>query len=150
MAGAYGNAYDAEWDSDAVALLDRGFIYAIAGVRGGGELGQFWYEDGRGMTKNHTFADTVAAARHLIAARPAAPHTISLNLPIACVFYSGAPKCSPAERALVGAVQPLSIPCRRSLPVTAAAQTLFRTGSGVCTDMMQCGVTPCARHVHSL
>ena len=67
--GAYGSAFDAEWESDAVALLDRGVVYAIAGVRGGGELGQFWYEGGRSTAKNNTFADTVAAARHLIAAR---------------------------------------------------------------------------------
>ena len=80
-AGAYGSAFDAEWDSDAIALLDRGFIYAIAAVRGGGELGQFWYEGGRGMAKNNTFADTIAAARHLIAARPSAHRALP-----ACMF----------------------------------------------------------------
>ena len=80
-AGAYGSAFDAEWDSDAIALLDRGFIYAIAAVRGGGELGQFWYEGGRGMAKNNTFADTIAAARHLIAARPSAHRALH-----ACMF----------------------------------------------------------------
>ncbi|KAK9822184.1 hypothetical protein WJX81_008194 [Elliptochloris bilobata] len=64
--GAYGSSYDAEWDAAIISMLDRGFIYAVAAVRGGGELGQYWYEDGRAMAKNHTFADTIAAAQHLI------------------------------------------------------------------------------------
>jgi len=68
-AGAYGTPNDAEWDAAAVSLLERGVIHAIAGVRGGGERGQFWYEGGRLMAKNNTFADAVAAAAHLIAVR---------------------------------------------------------------------------------
>lgn len=74
-AGAYGTPYDAAWDAAAVSLLQRGVIHAVAGVRGGGELGQFWYEDGRLLAKNHTFADALAAAEHLIAvrARPGGP-----------------------------------------------------------------------------
>jgi len=68
-AGAYGTPNDAEWDAAAVSLLERGVIHAIAGVRGGGERGQFWYEGGRLMDKNNTFADAVAAAEHLIAVR---------------------------------------------------------------------------------
>jgi hypothetical protein len=68
-AGAYGTPNDAEWDAAAVSLLERGVIHAIAGVRGGGERGQFWYEGGRLLAKNNTFADAVAAAEHLIAVR---------------------------------------------------------------------------------
>jgi len=52
-AGAYGTPNDAEWDAAAVSLLERGVIHAIAGVRGGGERGQFWYEGGRLMDKNN-------------------------------------------------------------------------------------------------
>ena len=60
---------EAEWDAAVISLLERGMIYAIASPRGGGELGRYWYEDGRLMYKNHTFTDTVAVAEHLISAR---------------------------------------------------------------------------------
>ena len=51
--------------SSRVSLLDRGVIYAIAHVRGGGELGEAWHEGGRMMTKNNTFTDFVACADYL-------------------------------------------------------------------------------------
>lgn len=60
---------EAEWDAAVISLLERGMIYAIASPRGGGELGRYWYEDGRLTYKNHTFTDTVAVAEHLISAR---------------------------------------------------------------------------------
>ncbi len=51
-----------------LSLLDRGIVYAIAHVRGGGELGRRWYEDGKTTTKKNTFTDFVACAQHLVAA----------------------------------------------------------------------------------
>ena len=48
-------------------LVDRGFVYAIAHIRGGGELGRHWYEDGKMLNKPNTFTDFVACARHLVA-----------------------------------------------------------------------------------
>lgn len=55
--GSYGASMDADFSSSRLSLLDRGFVYAIAHVRGGGELGQQWYEDGKFLHKKNTFND---------------------------------------------------------------------------------------------
>ena len=55
--GSYGASMDADFSSSRLSLLDRGFVYAIAHVRGGGELGQQWYEDGKFLRKKNTFND---------------------------------------------------------------------------------------------
>ena len=54
-------------EMDVPPLLDRGVVFAVAHVRGGGELGRSWYEDGKTLTKKNTFTDFVAVADHLIA-----------------------------------------------------------------------------------
>ncbi len=64
--GAYGFPSDAEFSSGDVSLLDRGFAVATAHVRGGADLGQDWYEDGRLMRKQNTFNDFVDATDHLV------------------------------------------------------------------------------------
>ncbi|MHB8221054.1 MAG: S9 family peptidase [Acidimicrobiales bacterium] len=64
--GAYEHCVDPVFSSLRLSLLDRGCAYAIAHVRGGGELGRHWYEDGRLSAKEHTFSDFAAAARHLV------------------------------------------------------------------------------------
>ncbi|KAI3425089.1 hypothetical protein D9Q98_008467 [Chlorella vulgaris] len=64
--GAYGASLDPQFSGAQLSLLDRGFICAIAHVRGGGELGRYWYQDGKLLAKNHTFDDAVAAAEFLI------------------------------------------------------------------------------------
>jgi oligopeptidase B len=56
-----------------VSLLDRGFVYAIAHIRGGEEMGRSWYEDGKLMKKMNTFADFIVATEFLIAEKYAAP-----------------------------------------------------------------------------
>jgi oligopeptidase B len=57
---------DAGFNSNRLSLLDRGFVYAIAHVRGGEEMGRSWYEDGKLMKKKNTFTDFIACAEHLI------------------------------------------------------------------------------------
>jgi oligopeptidase B len=66
--GSYEASMDPWFSIPRLSLLDRGFLFAVAHVRGGGEMGRGWYEDGRLMTKRNTFTDFVAAARHLVAA----------------------------------------------------------------------------------
>ena len=64
--GAYELPSDPMFDAARLSLLDRGFIYAIAHVRGGGEMGREWYEDGKFLTKTNTFEDFIACAVELI------------------------------------------------------------------------------------
>ena len=66
--GAYEQCIDPVFSSLRLSLLDRGFIFAIAHVRGGGELGRGWYLRGKKATKPNTFSDFVACARHLVSA----------------------------------------------------------------------------------
>ncbi len=65
--GSYGHSMDAGFGSARLSLLDRGFVFAIAHIRGGEEMGRAWYEDGRLLRKKNTFTDFVACAEHLIA-----------------------------------------------------------------------------------
>jgi oligopeptidase B len=65
--GSYGISMDPTFSSDRLSLLDRGFIYAIAHIRGGADLGKPWHEDGRILKKKNTFTDFIACAEHLIA-----------------------------------------------------------------------------------
>jgi oligopeptidase B len=60
-------------------LLDRGFVYAIANVRGGGALGRPWYEDGKLLRKRNTFDDFIAAAEHLIAEGYTSPDRLAIH-----------------------------------------------------------------------
>ena len=63
--GSYGHTVDASFSSVRLSLLDRGFIYAIAHIRGGEYLGRDWYEDGKMLHKKNTFFDFIDAAKHL-------------------------------------------------------------------------------------
>ena len=64
--GAYGLSIDPTFASPRLSLIDRGFVYAIAHIRGGQELGRQWYEDGRLLKKKNTFSDFIACAEYLI------------------------------------------------------------------------------------
>lgn len=64
--GSYGASMDTAFSSDRVSLLDRGFVFALANIRGGGELGRPWYEDGKLLKKKNTFTDFIACAEHII------------------------------------------------------------------------------------
>jgi oligopeptidase B len=65
--GSYEHSIDPYFSIARLSLLDRGVVYAIAHVRGGGEMGRRWYEDGKLLTKKNTFTDFVAAAETLVA-----------------------------------------------------------------------------------
>lgn len=67
--GSYGASMDATFDPFCVSLLDRGFVYALAHIRGGEEMGRWWYEDGKLLKKKNTFTDFIACAEHLVAAK---------------------------------------------------------------------------------
>ena len=67
--GAYGFSMDPAFASPRLSLIDRGFVYAIAHVRGGQEFGRAWYEDGKLLKKRNTFTDFIACAEHLIRER---------------------------------------------------------------------------------
>jgi oligopeptidase B len=64
--GSYGISINPSFSSNRLSLLDRGVVYAIAHIRGGGELGEPWRDAGRMMTKRNTFTDFIASAEHLI------------------------------------------------------------------------------------
>lgn len=64
--GSYESCMDPVFSISRLSLLDRGVVFVIAHVRGGGEMGRAWYENGKTLTKKNTFTDFVAAARHLV------------------------------------------------------------------------------------
>ena len=64
--GSYGYSIDPTFSSNRLSLLDRGFVYAIAHVRGGSETGRHWYFDGRQLNKKNTFTDFIDVSRFLI------------------------------------------------------------------------------------
>ncbi len=74
--GAYGHSLDPGFSSARLCLLDRGFVFALAHVRGGQELGRAWYEGGRLLNKKNSFQDFIDVTRHLVAQRVAAPDRV--------------------------------------------------------------------------
>ncbi|MEJ2581384.1 MAG: S9 family peptidase [Acidobacteriota bacterium] len=64
--GSYGYSMDPRFRPDVVSLLDRGFVFAIAHVRGGQEMGRWWYEDGKLLNKKNTFTDFIDCGRYLV------------------------------------------------------------------------------------
>lgn len=74
--GAYGIAMPADFESNRLSLVDRGFVYAIAHIRGGTEKGWRWYTDGKREKKTNSFSDFIAAGRHLAALGYTAPRRL--------------------------------------------------------------------------
>jgi len=74
--GAYGNAIPASFNTNRLSLVDRGFVYAIAHIRGGTEKGWRWYREGKLTKKENTFTDFIAAAEHLIREKFVSPEKI--------------------------------------------------------------------------
>jgi oligopeptidase B len=74
--GAYGLSIDASFASPRLSLVDRGFVFAIAHVRGGQEMGRQWYEDGKLLKKKNTFTDFVACAEFLMSEKFTSPERL--------------------------------------------------------------------------
>ncbi len=75
--GSYESSTDPTFSSIRLSLLERGWVFAIAHIRGGGELGRRWYEDGKLLRKRHTFEDFVACAQHLVDERYTSPSRLA-------------------------------------------------------------------------
>jgi oligopeptidase B len=77
--GAYGFPLDPYFSSRRLSMLDRGMIYAIAHVRGGGDRGKLWYDAGRLLEKKNSFTDFVACAEHLVKRKYTAPDRLVIQ-----------------------------------------------------------------------
>ncbi|KAF6261715.1 prolyl oligopeptidase [Scenedesmus sp. NREL 46B-D3] len=77
--GSYEYAYDPSFNRDQLSLLDRGWTVAIAHIRGGGDMGRMWYEDGKYLKKRNTFTDFIACAEHLIKERYTSPSRLAIE-----------------------------------------------------------------------
>ncbi|MGH9245281.1 MAG: prolyl oligopeptidase family serine peptidase, partial [Acidimicrobiales bacterium] len=121
--GSYEIRVDPSFGHSRLSLLDRGFVFAIAHVRGGGELGRRWYEDGKLLAKQNTFTDLVASARHLHAEGYTAPDRLAIRGRSAGGLLMGAvanlaPNQFRAVVAEVPFVDALNTICDPSLPLT--------------------------------
>jgi len=77
--GSYGISIPVNFSSNRLSLLDRGVVYAVAHIRGGGELGKPWHDAGRLKQKRNTFTDFIAAAEHLIEQRYTTPEKLVIE-----------------------------------------------------------------------
>jgi oligopeptidase B len=121
--GSYGMSMPASFVTSRLSLVDRGFVYAIAHIRGGMEKGYNWYQDGKTMTKMNTFTDFIAAANGLIAENLASPGNIAIHGGSAGGMLMGvsanlAPDLWRAVLADVPFVDVLNTMCDTSLPLT--------------------------------
>jgi len=121
--GAYEMSMDPWFSIARLSLLDRGVVFAIAHVRGGGELGRHWYEDGKFGAKHHSFTDFVACAEHLIASGRTDPSVLAARGGSAGGLLMGAitnlaPERFRAVVAEVPFVDPLTTMLDPSLPLT--------------------------------
>ena len=74
--GSYGITSDPVFNSSILSLVDRGFVYAIAHVRGGQEMGRAWYEDGKLLRKKNSFTDFIDVTRYLVSEKVADPRRV--------------------------------------------------------------------------
>ncbi|MBL7046163.1 MAG: S9 family peptidase [Candidatus Marinimicrobia bacterium] len=77
--GAYGSTMDPYFSSNRFSLINRGFVFVIAHIRGGGYLGRSWYEDGKLLRKKNSFSDFISCAEHLIAEKYASPEHLVIS-----------------------------------------------------------------------
>ncbi len=123
--GAYGATVEPGFSTNRLSLLDRGFVYAVAHVRGGGELGQAWYEGGKYLNKRNTFTDFVACAKYLVDEGYASPEQLAIwgrsagGLLIGAVLNS-APELFRAAVAEVPFVDVVTTMFDKSIPLTVS------------------------------
>jgi oligopeptidase B len=77
--GSYGSSSSVSFSSARLSLLDRGVVYALAHIRGGGEMGKAWHDDGRMLRKMNTFTDFIDVAEGLVRERYAAPDRVAIQ-----------------------------------------------------------------------
>jgi oligopeptidase B len=84
--GSYGASMSPTFSSTPLSLLNRGFVYAIAHIRGGQEMGRQWYEDGKMFKKKNTFTDFIDCAEYLIDEKYTTPKSFlhRVAVPVAC------------------------------------------------------------------
>ena len=123
--GSYGASMSATFSSNRLSLLDRGVTFAIAHIRGGGELGKPWHDQGRMMHKRNTFTDFIASAEFLIAQKFTAKDRLAITGGSAGGLLMGAvtnmrPDLFKAVVSLVPFVDVLNTMADSSLPLTVA------------------------------
>ena len=121
--GSYGISMDASFRADRLSLIDRGFVYAIAHIRGGMDMGKPWHEDGRMLKKKNTFQDFIACAEHLIAEKYSSASRLSIMGGSAGGLLMGAvmnarPDLFAAVVAMVPFVDSLNTALDATLPLT--------------------------------
>ncbi|KAJ4785263.1 Prolyl oligopeptidase family protein [Rhynchospora pubera] len=77
--GSYEVCIEADFSRDRLTLVDRGFIYAIAHIRGGGEMGRKWYENGKLTSKKNTFTDFITCAEYLLEKKYGSPQKLCID-----------------------------------------------------------------------
>jgi oligopeptidase B len=77
--GSYGYPYDIGFNSNLFSMVDRGVVAAVAHIRGGGEMGKAWHDDGRMMHKKNTFTDFIACAEYLVAQGYGSKHRLVIE-----------------------------------------------------------------------
>jgi oligopeptidase B len=122
--GAYESCEDPRFSIARLSLLDRGMVFAIAHVRGGGEMGRLWYEHGKLLEKRNTFTDFIAAAEHLVDTGLTRPQNLVALGGSAGGLLMGAvanlaPQAFAGILAQVPFVDPLTTILDPSLPLTA-------------------------------
>lgn len=121
--GSYGSSVPTSFNTSRLSLLDRGFIYAIAHIRGGSEMGRMWYENAKFLKKKNTFLDFIACTEHLIRHSYAEPKTLAISGGSAGGMLMGAvinmhPELFNTSLAIVPFVDVLNTMLDSSLPLT--------------------------------
>ncbi len=121
--GSYGATMDAGFSSSRISLLDRGFAYAIAHIRGGSDMGEQWYLDGKLMKKKNTFTDFITCAETLVADKYTSPEHLGIMGGSAGGLLMGAvvnmrPDLFKAVVAQVPFVDVMNTMCDPTLPLT--------------------------------
>ena len=121
--GSYEMSIDPYFSVARLSLLDRGAAFAIAHVRGGGEMGRRWYDDGKLLAKKNTFGDFVACARHLVATGWTLPHlTVAEGASAGGLLMGAVANAAPDDFGGIVAgvpfVDPLTSMLDASLPLT--------------------------------